>query len=130
MERSAGAVIRNPEGKYLLIRGRSGFWGIPKGHVEPGERDEDAAQREAFEEAGIRIRILDVPCERIVYAMSGGGRKQATYFLAETEGEVRANEEVREFAWLSRDEAMRTLSFGDARRAFGRLSERQFRENA
>lgn len=33
------------------------FWTFPGGQIEPGERAEDAAVREAFEETGLRVQI-------------------------------------------------------------------------
>ncbi len=52
----AGAICyRRISREVLLITSRrSGRWGIPKGNVEPGETSAEAAEREAFEEAGIR----------------------------------------------------------------------------
>lgn len=37
----------------------AGGWEFPGGKVEPGERLEDAAVREAFEELGVRVRLGD-----------------------------------------------------------------------
>lgn len=43
------------EPQILLVGSRrNGRWGLPKGHVEPGETSHEAAARVAFEEAGIR----------------------------------------------------------------------------
>lgn len=42
--------------EILLIKpNRSNTWGIPKGHLEPGETLEECAIREVFEETGIDI---------------------------------------------------------------------------
>jgi 8-oxo-dGTP diphosphatase len=30
-------------------------WGLPGGHIEPGEEPEDTARRELFEETGLRV---------------------------------------------------------------------------
>jgi 8-oxo-dGTP pyrophosphatase MutT (NUDIX family) len=54
----AGAICyrRNKSGqlKILLVGSRrNGRWGVPKGHIEPGETGHEAALREAFEEAGV-----------------------------------------------------------------------------
>jgi 8-oxo-dGTP pyrophosphatase MutT (NUDIX family) len=52
LETSAGGVVVRRDGShalYLLIRDSYGNWGFPKGHVESGERPEDAAVREVQE---------------------------------------------------------------------------------
>ncbi|MES2761153.1 MAG: NUDIX hydrolase [Bacteroidota bacterium] len=54
-------VLIEKEGRYLLIREAAakwkGKWFLPGGKVEPGEKPEDAAHREAKEEAGCKIAI-------------------------------------------------------------------------
>jgi ADP-ribose pyrophosphatase YjhB (NUDIX family) len=56
----AGAVIVQ-DGKILLckraIEPRKGFWTLPAGFMELGESVEEAAAREAFEEAEAKIEI-------------------------------------------------------------------------
>lgn len=48
-------VSQKGEQQVLLVGSRrNGRWGLPKGHIEPGETSYEAAAREAFEEAGIR----------------------------------------------------------------------------
>lgn len=54
----AGAICyRRNEKKELSIllvgSRRSGRWGVPKGHLDPGETSHLAAGRESFEEAGV-----------------------------------------------------------------------------
>jgi len=56
-ELGAGGVVINDRGEILLLRYRSGGWTFPKGHIDPGERDEDAAVREVLEETGVRARV-------------------------------------------------------------------------
>ena len=61
-EYSAGAVVYKRERgklKYLVIKSCSGVFGFPKGHIEAGETETEAAIREVFEETGIKIRIID-----------------------------------------------------------------------
>ncbi|MFD0523991.1 NUDIX hydrolase [Paractinoplanes durhamensis] len=54
----AGAVVRDDEGRILLMRrGDDGRWGLPAGMIEPGEQPADAALREVFEETGIVAEI-------------------------------------------------------------------------
>jgi 8-oxo-dGTP pyrophosphatase MutT (NUDIX family) len=53
---------RNGDGcEILLIRSTSGRWLIPKGHGEPGEVAFEVAEREAWEEAGVRGEIWTLP---------------------------------------------------------------------
>ena len=40
-----------------MQRSDNGHWGLPGGHVEPGESVTEAALREVFEETGWRIEI-------------------------------------------------------------------------
>ncbi|WP_306372253.1 NUDIX hydrolase [Rhizobium tibeticum] len=42
-----------PEDRNLVGSRRNGRWGVPKGHLDPGETTAAAALREAFEEAGV-----------------------------------------------------------------------------
>ncbi|KRB61532.1 DNA mismatch repair protein MutT [Rhizobium sp. Root708] len=54
----AGAICyrRNGSGqlRVLLVGSRrNGRWGVPKGHLDPGETTSQAAGRESFEEAGV-----------------------------------------------------------------------------
>ncbi|MEX2693066.1 NUDIX hydrolase [Rhizobium mongolense] len=73
----AGAIclreIRGQERvEVLLVRSlRNGRWGIPKGHVEPGETSREAAQREAFEEAGVKGAALEALVKSYIYAKDG-----------------------------------------------------------
>lgn len=54
--RAAGGIVRNAEGQILMIF-RRGVWDFPKGKVESGEDNEEAAVREVLEETGVEARI-------------------------------------------------------------------------
>lgn len=58
-----GVLIRDDD-KYLLIKRAAepdaGLWSIPGGMVELGERAKEAAKREALEETGLEVEIVDV----------------------------------------------------------------------
>jgi 8-oxo-dGTP diphosphatase len=47
-------LLRRRDGRYL-----GGQWDIPGGTVEPGERPQDAAVRECWEETGLRVEVGD-----------------------------------------------------------------------
>jgi ADP-ribose pyrophosphatase YjhB (NUDIX family) len=72
-----GALVFDDQRRILLIeRGKEplkGFWTLPGGLVEPGERLEEALQRELLEETGLDIVPLEVVTifERIMRDESG-----------------------------------------------------------
>ncbi|RJQ39255.1 MAG: NUDIX domain-containing protein [Nitrospiraceae bacterium] len=52
-------VIFNKDHEVLLQKRTDvNLWGIPSGHVEPGETVKNAAIREVFEETGLQVEIL------------------------------------------------------------------------
>lgn len=87
-EYSAGAVLFT-QGKgerlYVLVTELSGNTGLPKGHVEPGETQEQTALREIFEETGLHATLLPGFGGEIVYPQGRGMLKHFTYFLAQFE---------------------------------------------
>lgn len=56
IELVCGAVLENSEGKIFLAKSPkwSNKWTMPGGHIDPGERIEDAVVREVREETGIQ----------------------------------------------------------------------------
>ncbi|MBB4277917.1 NUDIX hydrolase [Rhizobium mongolense] len=72
----AGAVCLRRDRKdqiRVLLAGsrRSGRWGLPKGHIEPGENSRSAARREAFEEAGVTGVVSDEVFGTFTYFKDG-----------------------------------------------------------
>lgn len=80
---SAGALVM-VDGRCLVLR-RGHEWVFPKGHLEAGERPEDAAVREVREETGLDIGIVR-PIGTTRYGFDGPGnrsnRKRVHWFLA------------------------------------------------
>ncbi len=116
-ESSCGAVVfrkENDEIKYLLIRNRrSAHWGFPKGHIEPGESDEETAIREVLEETGLRIEILPGFVRKSNYTIQGKIEKSVSIFLAntvDTSYKLQV-EEIEECGWFDFDDALRTLNY-------------------
>jgi HAD superfamily hydrolase (TIGR01450 family) len=53
------AVVLDAAGRVLLARrADNGLWGLPSGHVEPGETVVEAVAREVREETGLDVRVL------------------------------------------------------------------------
>ena len=133
-EQSAGAVIFRIENKqpyYLLLHYPTGkqtkreYWDFPKGHLEKGETEKQAAAREVQEETGLR-EIAFVPefKERIQYYFRVEEKtifKTVVFFLAFTkEKQVTISFEHEGFVWLSFEMALKQLKFANARRILTR----------
>ncbi len=121
-ESSCGAVVfRNDatEKKFLLIRNkRSAHWGFPKGHIEPGENNEQTAIREVLEETGINIRVLPNFKKCSEYTIQGRIEKSVSIFLAETDDVEYTiqQEEIEECGWFSYYDALKTLNYDNDKR--------------
>ncbi|MBC7114494.1 MAG: NUDIX domain-containing protein [Archaeoglobi archaeon] len=122
-ERSAGAVIfRRNEGRvrYLLLHYPAGHWDFVKGNIEKGESEVETVRRETEEETGIsRIKIFEGFREEISYKYRRDNElihKEVVFYLAETdEEEVSLSYEHTGFKWLSYEDAMKTLTYENAR---------------
>ena len=84
-KRAAGAVgfRRTERGVRLLVLRAYKNWDFPKGMIEPGETELDAAKRECTEETGLSDLVFpfgDAHKDTVPYA----GGKIARYFIAET----------------------------------------------
>jgi ADP-ribose pyrophosphatase YjhB (NUDIX family) len=67
---AAGGLVRNKEGNYLFIF-RNGFWDLPKGKLEKGEKIDVCAIREVEEEckiSGLKI-IRNLPTTYHMYEL-------------------------------------------------------------
>ncbi len=60
----AGAIAAPGTWEVLLVRRAKepflGLWSFPGGSIEPGETAREAARREALEETGVQIEVLEV----------------------------------------------------------------------
>ena len=65
------------DNQLLLVKRKfdpdAGFWAIPGGHLELGERTEAAAEREGFEETGFEIKVVKLAgiIDKIMYDDAG-----------------------------------------------------------
>ena len=60
-ERCAGGIVLGDNGTIAMIRGHADDrWLFPKGRLDPGESDEEAARREVAEETGLLdLELID-----------------------------------------------------------------------
>ena len=97
MEKSCGAIIFN-EGKVLVVKQTSGFYGFRKGHVEIGETEKETAIREVKEETGLDIKIISDKRYTQSYIVKENVHKDVVFFIAKLENnnEKRQVEEIEE----------------------------------
>lgn len=129
-EQSAGAVIFRMDQKkpyYLLLhyptgsRTKKEYWDFPKGHLEQGESEKQAAAREIEEETGLRdISFISGFEYGIQYYFRVEGKtifKTVVFFLASTKKkEIKISFEHEGFLWASFEDALKKLKFANARR--------------
>ena len=59
----ANVIIVDGDKILLLLRRlgwKTGFWGPPGGHIDPGESPKQAAVREVYEESALRVKEGDL----------------------------------------------------------------------
>jgi 8-oxo-dGTP pyrophosphatase MutT (NUDIX family) len=114
---SGGLVIRNLKGRPFLavVRVRDKILALPKGHPEPGESAQEAAQREVREETGLEAtpveKLGDV---RYWYARDGDRvLKVVSFFLFRyRSGRLEDHDdEVEEALWIPLEEAPARLAY-------------------
>ncbi|MQA91191.1 MAG: NUDIX domain-containing protein [Gemmatimonas sp.] len=144
---SAGVIVFRDDSRrsYLLMRSaltRRPVWEFPKGGLEAGESQRQAAERELFEETGLApgdYQIVDGFHEQERYYFTRGAgpdlcliRKRVDYYLAEWQrGDVRISREASRFEWAALEDALRMLRFPEKRRVLAAaehwLAEREAR---
>lgn len=118
-ENSFGIIpVRFRKGQWdlLLVQHGAGHWAFPKGHAEPGEEPKQTAERELFEETGLKVQsyVLDKTYEENYFFSFQGKKiyKTVTYYLARVSGKVVPQEkEVRDCRWVSLNEATEWMTF-------------------
>lgn len=123
-ERASGMILfrHHPAGRqYLVIKNRiGGHWGFPKGRLEAGEDEMEAARREVGEEVGIRQAQVERGfSERLKYRFVRNQEvvsKTVTLFLATTEEHgILGGDEVEAMEWLPLSDALSRLTHPEQR---------------
>lgn len=117
--RLAGDIV-----EILLIhRDRYSDWTLPKGKLDKGESDLDAALREVREETGMVCKP-GVSIGTMRYGLSNGKIKRVHYWSMEAvEGSFAPNDEVDEIVWAPAAAAGRILSYERDRDLVASLQE-------
>jgi len=115
---AGGVVVRRFRGRPYIaaVRVKDGsVLALPKGHIDPGETEAEAASRELREETGVSGTLVE-KIDDIRYWYVRGGRKVlkvVSFFLfSYRSGSVRDHDhEVLSAEWVPLDEARTLLSY-------------------
>jgi len=111
-EPTVGALIFNSKGELFLMASPAwnGKYVIPGGHIELGERLEDALKREIKEETNLDIFDINFLC--FIEFIYGKNFQQKKHFLfidyvcKTNDSYVALNEEGTDYIWISPEKAL------------------------
>jgi nucleoside triphosphatase len=112
-EPTVGVFIFNQAGEVLLLKSHKwpDSYVIPGGHVELGERLEEAAVREAKEETGLDVYDLQfINFQQFIFDPSFWKKRHFIFFdyACRTDSlEVELNDEAEEYLWVKPEAALR-----------------------
>lgn len=116
-EKSCGIVVFNDD-KVLLVFHNLGHYGIPKGHVEKGETEEETAVREVKEETNCDAKIIPGFREVITYSPKPNVMKDVVFFVGEaiTTDLKPQEEETSDVFFINQFEALKTITHEEERK--------------
>ena len=110
-EPTVGALIFDSKGKLFLMRSHKWHdnYVVPGGHIELGERMEDALIREVKEETGLDVYDLELLCiQEFIFDEAFWRRKHFIFFdyVCKTDSKnVILNSEAYDYTWVSLDDS-------------------------
>lgn len=109
-----GALVVNPKGEVLIVRSNKWHdkYTVPGGHIELGERAEDAIKREVKEETGLNVvavRLLLV--QQAIYPKDYRRHEHFVfmdYVCYTKDFDVKLdNRELQSYVWIDSEEALK-----------------------
>ena len=130
-EPTVGVFIFNPSGELLLLKSHKwpGRYVVPGGHVELGERIEEAAVREAKEETGLNVYDLEfILFQEFIHDPSFWKPRHFIFFdyAGKTHSsDVQLNDEAEEYVWVRLEAAVHLPLDAYTRKAIEKLVEQR-----
>ncbi len=110
MIRAAGAVLHRDGLVAVVHRPQYDDWTLPKGKLDPGEDDREAAVREVEEETG-HTGSVERDLGTIGYDVEAGPKTVRYYLMAADAGGRPLAHDVDEVRWLGIDEAVAMVTY-------------------
>ena len=136
IQAAGGVVWRDNSGSIEVVlcsrhqKGSIDLFVLPKGHVEHGERIEDAAVREVKEETGLAVRIESEVLPNIRYNVRSRENSRSSpkvvyfYLMTEIGGNfLNHDEEFDEVGWVPIAEAEKLLTYDNHREVLAAVIE-------
>ena len=119
-EKAAGCIIIKDNKVLLILQKEGNFWGFPKGHLEEGETELEAAKRETLEETGLDVIIDSSKRYETNYIVRNEIDKTSVFYLAKVKsGEIKKQEEeVEDIQWFEFEKALDVITYDDLKRVF------------
>ena len=125
---AAGGVVYRTANRHIVeyaIVHRPAYddWSLPKGKLQSGETEEEAAVREVEEETGMRCRI--VRALGTTSYIDRKGRPKIVYYwlMRAVTGKFVVNGEIDDIRWLELEPAIELLSYDRDRTLLRALGE-------
>lgn len=112
-EPTVGAFIFNAKGELLLLQSHKwpGRYVVPGGHVELGERLEEAVVRESKEETGLDVHSIEfINFQQFIYDPAFWKKRHFIFFdfaCRADSSDVRLNDEAEGCVWVEPHQALR-----------------------
>lgn len=127
----AVALIIERDNSLLMIRRRGeperGKWSMPAGFVDAGEDVQRAAEREAFEETGLRVRVTELLDVIPKSATNEGADILIVYRAEVVGGELRAGDDADRAEFFRREALPSDIAFASTRIVLQRWRANDFR---
>ncbi|HIJ08051.1 TPA: NUDIX hydrolase [Candidatus Bathyarchaeota archaeon] len=121
--RTATAIVEFPANNILLVKRNTppfkGYWALPGGRCEPGEKPQEAIVREVREETGLDVSIVEKIGEYHEYGIQDDieyAYYPTCFFVKVIGGNMKKQQsEIQEIQPFSFEETPKTLAFEHAK---------------